>query len=105
MKTKYLHKGSILKITKWFKTFSVIPFLFSPSLAFAYAEKNYFSIFFNVLIDLILFIGASFIILAMIEAGIKLLQGRSIKIQIIKIIVGAGFMYSAPYLAHTKFHP
>lgn len=104
MKIKYFPARSISKIKNWFKTFCIVPFLLSPSLAFAYAEKNYFSIFLNVLIDLILVVGVSFIILAGIDAGIKLLHGQSIKLQIIKIVVAAALMYSTPYLVHTKFH-
>lgn len=104
MKKKYLHKGSILKITKWFKTFSVVPFLFLPSLAFAYAEKNYFSFFLDVLIDFLLVLFGSYIILAVIDAGTKLLQGQSIKVHIIKIVSAAALMYSSPYIVHKLFH-
>jgi hypothetical protein len=92
------------KYKQWFKTFCIVPFLLSPSLAFAYAEKNYFSIFLDVFITFLMLLGGSFIILAGIDAGTKLIQGQSIKTQIIKIILGAGLIFSAPYLVHNKLH-
>lgn len=91
------------KYKQWFKTFCVVPFLLSPSLAFAYAEKNYLSFFLNILIDLILIACVSFTILAGIDAGVKMYQGQSIKVHIISIVIAAGIIFSAPYFVHAKF--
>lgn len=104
MKIKYFPARSISKIKNWFKTFCIVPFLLSPSLAFAYAEKNYFSFFLDALIDFLLVFFGSYIILAVIDAGTKLLQGQSIKVHIIKIVSAAALMYSSPYIVHKIFH-
>lgn len=103
MKIKYFPVRSISKIKNWFKTFCAVTSSLSPSLAFAYAEKNYLSIFLNVLIDLILDASVAFAILATIHAGISMYQGKSIKIHIISIVVATAIIFGAPYIVHTKF--
>lgn len=103
MKIKYFPVRSISKIKNWFKTFCAVTSSLSPSLAFAYAEKNYLSTMSNTLIDCILDIAEVFVILAIINGGFLLLQGKCTKIYIVKVTIATGMVFSARYYVHVKF--